>query len=78
MIEEQRWICSQRDEWPGRFRADFKCAAEKNSGGDCQQRTDRAAGHLLLNEAKEHQVPLIPIDSEPSAIFQCLRDERRF
>ncbi len=37
-----------------------------------------AAGHLLLSEAKEHQVPLIPIDSEPSAIFQCLRDERRF
>ncbi len=37
-----------------------------------------AAGHLLLGEAKENQVPLIPIDSEPSAIFQCIRDERQF
>lgn len=34
------------------------------------------AGHIITAEAKKHQVPLLPIDSEHSALFQCLNGER--
>jgi 1-deoxy-D-xylulose-5-phosphate reductoisomerase len=34
------------------------------------------AGHIVTAEAKKHQVPLLPIDSEHSALFQCLHGER--
>lgn len=33
------------------------------------------AGHLVMEKAKENQVDLIPVDSEHSAIFQCLNGE---
>ncbi|MBM7572057.1 1-deoxy-D-xylulose-5-phosphate reductoisomerase [Aquibacillus albus] len=35
------------------------------------------AGHLIMSEAKKHKVDLLPVDSEHSAIFQCLNGERR-
>ncbi|MBH8598230.1 1-deoxy-D-xylulose-5-phosphate reductoisomerase [Thermoactinomyces sp. CICC 10523] len=35
-----------------------------------------SAGHIVTAEAKKRQVPLLPIDSEHSAIFQCLNGER--
>ncbi|HEX7057952.1 MAG TPA: 1-deoxy-D-xylulose-5-phosphate reductoisomerase [Bacilli bacterium] len=35
------------------------------------------AGHLVTEFAARHQVMLLPIDSEHSAIFQCLNGERR-
>jgi 1-deoxy-D-xylulose-5-phosphate reductoisomerase len=35
------------------------------------------AGELMMNLVKERNLPLIPIDSEHSAIFQCLLGERR-
>ncbi len=35
------------------------------------------AGHLIMPLAKEHNVRIIPVDSEHSAIFQCLKDEDR-
>lgn len=37
------------------------------------------AGHLIMPLAKEHGVPILPVDSEHSAIFQCLqgREENR-
>jgi 1-deoxy-D-xylulose-5-phosphate reductoisomerase len=31
------------------------------------------AGRLLVQEAMEHRVQLLPLDSEPSALWQCLR-----
>ncbi len=31
-----------------------------------------AAGELVMNEAKSHDTEIIPVDSEHSAIFQCL------
>ena len=31
------------------------------------------AGHIITKEAKNHGVNLLPVDSEHSAIFQCLR-----
>ena len=30
------------------------------------------AGELIMKLAAEHKVPILPVDSEPSAIFQCL------
>lgn len=35
------------------------------------------AGHLIVPLAREHQVRLLPVDSEHSAIFQCLNGEHR-
>lgn len=35
------------------------------------------AGKLVTNLAQQYQVPLIPVDSEHSAIFQCLNGERQ-
>jgi 1-deoxy-D-xylulose-5-phosphate reductoisomerase len=32
-----------------------------------------AAGELVMNKAKEHKVKIFPVDSEHSAIFQCLQ-----
>ena len=34
------------------------------------------AGKLVTELAAEHQVPILPVDSEHSAIFQCLAGER--
>lgn len=34
------------------------------------------AGHLLVPLAAEHGAEIVPVDSEHSAIFQCLRGER--
>ena len=33
-----------------------------------------AAGALVMSRAKEKGVPILPVDSEHSAIFQCLGD----
>ena len=35
------------------------------------------AGELVMAMADEHRVPIIPVDSEHSAIFQCLQNEPR-
>ena len=35
------------------------------------------AGHIIMPLAKEHQVPILPVDSEHSAIFQSLQGEER-
>lgn len=34
------------------------------------------AGHLIIPMAKEHGVQILPVDSEHSAIFQCLNGEK--
>lgn len=34
------------------------------------------AGHLVMESAKRNQVPILPVDSEHSAIFQALQGER--
>ncbi|MBR4748597.1 MAG: 1-deoxy-D-xylulose-5-phosphate reductoisomerase [Abditibacteriota bacterium] len=36
-----------------------------------------AGGHLVSRLAKRMQSPIVPIDSEHSAVFQCLQGERR-
>jgi 1-deoxy-D-xylulose-5-phosphate reductoisomerase len=35
------------------------------------------AGDIVMRKAVEHRVPIIPVDSEHSAIFQCLVGETR-
>ena len=35
------------------------------------------AGRLVMSEARKHQVGIFPVDSEHSAIFQCLSGNRR-
>jgi 1-deoxy-D-xylulose-5-phosphate reductoisomerase len=35
------------------------------------------AGHIVTSEAKKYNVQLLPVDSEHSAIFQCLQGERQ-
>ncbi|EZP78072.1 1-deoxy-D-xylulose 5-phosphate reductoisomerase [Parageobacillus genomosp. 1] len=35
------------------------------------------AGHIVTEAAKKRGVPLLPVDSEHSAIFQCLQGEKR-
>ncbi len=37
-----------------------------------------AAGDVVMREVRQRQTELIPVDSEHSAIFQCIRDEGRF
>ncbi|CAM4225485.1 1-deoxy-D-xylulose-5-phosphate reductoisomerase [Lacicoccus alkaliphilus] len=34
-----------------------------------------AAGEIVMDKAREHDVQIIPVDSEHSAIFQCMRGE---
>lgn len=34
------------------------------------------AGHIVMKAVKQHGVSLLPVDSEHSAIFQCLQGER--
>ncbi len=36
-----------------------------------------AAGSIVTAEAKKHKVQIMPIDSEPSAIWQCLQGESK-
>ncbi len=35
-----------------------------------------AAGQIVMSMAKKYKAPIIPVDSEHSAIFQCLQGER--
>ena len=35
------------------------------------------AGHIIMPLAKQHGVHILPVDSEHSAIFQCLNGENR-
>ncbi|WP_170007379.1 1-deoxy-D-xylulose-5-phosphate reductoisomerase [Bacillus fonticola] len=35
------------------------------------------AGHLVMEQAKKHNVPIVPVDSEHSAILQALQGENR-
>ena len=35
------------------------------------------AGHLVMEAAKKHNVPILPVDSEHSALFQAMNGEKR-
>lgn len=36
-----------------------------------------AAGHLVVEKARKKKIRILPVDSEHSAIFQCLKGQRR-
>ncbi|MBS4217717.1 1-deoxy-D-xylulose-5-phosphate reductoisomerase [Bacillus sp. FJAT-49711] len=48
---------------------------EKKTIALANKETLVTAGHLVMSLAKENNVPIIPVDSEHSAIFQCLQGE---
>ena len=35
------------------------------------------AGHIIMQEARKYSVDILPVDSEHSAIFQCLQGEKK-
>lgn len=45
--------------------------------GFANKETLVTAGHLVMKAAKEKGVAVLPVDSEHSAIFQCLQGEKR-
>ncbi len=50
---------------------------KKKDIGLANKETLVACGHIIKEEVKNNNVKLYPIDSEHSAIFQCLKGERR-
>ena len=53
------------------------CAEHSNVLALANKETLVCAGSLLLSLCKKNKTKLIPVDSEHSAIFQCLEGERR-
>ena len=53
--------------------------AVDNGKGSClaNKETLVVAGDIVMQKAVENRVPVIPVDSEHSAIFQCLVGENR-
>jgi len=41
----------------------------------CNKEVIIMAGELIAKAAREHHAPILPVDSEPSAIWQCLQGE---
>ena len=55
----------------------LRCAEHSNVLALANKETLVCAGSLLLSLCKTNNTKLIPVDSEHSAIFQCLEGERR-
>ncbi|HMR82248.1 MAG TPA: 1-deoxy-D-xylulose-5-phosphate reductoisomerase [Niabella sp.] len=55
----------------------LKAIANKKAIALANKETLVVAGDLVMDLAVQHQVPVIPVDSEHSAIFQCLVGETR-
>jgi 1-deoxy-D-xylulose-5-phosphate reductoisomerase len=53
------------------------CAIQKGKNiALANKETLVAAGNLVMSEAKKYNVDILPVDSEHSAIFQCLNGEK--
>jgi 1-deoxy-D-xylulose-5-phosphate reductoisomerase len=57
------------------IRATIAAIREKKNVAIANKETLVAAGEIVMKEAKENDVLLMPIDSEHSALFQCLNGE---
>ncbi|MRH42294.1 1-deoxy-D-xylulose-5-phosphate reductoisomerase [Aquibacillus halophilus] len=57
--------------------ATLQAIKEKKQIAIANKETLVTAGHLVMGEAKRNNVTLLPVDSEHSAIFQCLNGENR-
>ena len=54
----------------------LKAIESKNNVALANKETLVAAGSLVMKKAKENNVKIIPVDSEHSAIYQCLEDNK--
>lgn len=54
----------------------LKAIKEKIPVALANKETLVTAGHIVKEDAKTYNVPLLPVDSEHSAIFQCLQGEQ--
>ncbi|MGR9050120.1 1-deoxy-D-xylulose-5-phosphate reductoisomerase [Halobacillus faecis] len=57
--------------------ATLKAIQSKKQIAIANKETLVTAGHLVMEEARKHDVNLLPVDSEHSAIFQALNGEQR-
>ncbi|MEH7234738.1 1-deoxy-D-xylulose-5-phosphate reductoisomerase [Bacillus sp. JJ1562] len=54
----------------------LKAIEAKKTIGLANKETLVTAGHLVMEAAKQHGVAILPVDSEHSAIYQCLQGEK--
>lgn len=59
------------------IRATLNAIRKKKDIALANKETLVAAGEIIMKEVKKHKVKLMPIDSEHSALFQCLNGEKR-
>jgi 1-deoxy-D-xylulose-5-phosphate reductoisomerase len=59
------------------LRPTLKAIENGKAIGLANKETLVVAGDIVMKKAVEHRVPIIPVDSEHSAIFQCLVGETR-
>lgn len=59
------------------IRATLNAIKKKKDIALANKETLVAAGSIVMREAKKYKVKLMPIDSEHSALFQCLNGEKR-
>jgi 1-deoxy-D-xylulose-5-phosphate reductoisomerase len=59
------------------IRATLNAIRQKKDIALANKETLVAAGEIVMREVKKHKVKLMPIDSEHSALFQCLNGEKR-
>ena len=53
----------------------LKAIEMKRTIGIANKETLVTAGHIVMEKAKQYGVDLLPVDSEHSAIYQCLQGE---
>lgn len=59
------------------IRATLNAIKKKKDIALANKETLVAAGSIVMREVKKHKVKLMPIDSEHSALFQCLNGEKK-
>lgn len=59
------------------IKATIKAIQNKKNVAIANKETLVAAGEIVMREAKKNKVQLMPIDSEHSALFQCLNGENK-
>lgn len=59
------------------IRATLNAIRRKKDIALANKETLVAAGKIVMKEVKKHKVKLMPIDSEHSALFQCLNGEKK-
>jgi len=57
--------------------ATIQAIKEKKKIALANKETLVTAGHIVMDMANQYGVPIIPVDSEHSAIFQCLQGEQK-